>query len=378
MSNTRIFGYDIARAVALFGMFAVHTLLPSVDNEPTFAGEYFAGKAAPLFAVLAGVSIMLISRRTEQYKQKIAARAVFIILVGFFLTVLNTHIAVILIHYGLLFFVALPFIKLSTKALGLWTVIAFLVTPVLYWLSHQILGQYLDSFPQQYPPGLDLLIGTPYPVVVWITYFLAGMLLYRLNIVQWSTKALFTLTAVSGAVWALLHQNVLGKYMIDYHVMHQDTLLPNLVNSETLRTELITGQFYNSFVESPLWFFLPTPHSSSTVDVLSSIAFCLAVIALSTVIGKLVNKSTAAYRAMSPLIGAGQAPLTLYAGHIVVFAVFLYSGLPIQATTLLLLFILISLIYGAYLVNFQKKGMLEQVNTKFIHAMIEPKRQSKE
>lgn len=378
MSNNRIFGYDIARAIALFGMFAVHSMPLMLNNESTFVGEYITGKAAPLFAVLAGVSIMLISRKTEQYKQKISVRAVFIMLIGVFLIALNTSIAVILMHYGLLFLIAIPFIRLSTKALGFWTLSAFLVTPGLYWLSHHLLAPHIESFPQQYPPGLDLLIGNFYPIVVWITYFLAGMLLYRLNIVKWSMRGLVMLAAGSGAIWALLHQNVLGKYIIDYHVQHQDTLLPNLVDKETLRTELITGQFYNSFVESPLWFFLPTPHSSSYINVLSSITFCLAVIALSTLLGKQVSRSPLLYRVMSPVIGAGQAPLTLYTGHIVVFAVFLYSGLSIQSTTLLLFFILLSLLYGAYLVNFQKKGILEIVNTKFIHAILEPKEKLKE
>lgn len=377
MTNTRIFGYDIARAIALFGMFAVHTLLPTVNNEPTFAGEYLAGNAAPLFAVLAGISIMLISRRTERYKQKITARAVFIILIGFFLIVLNTHVAVILIHYGLLFFLAIPFIQLSTKALGLWTLIAFLVTPGLYWCAHYILSATLDTFPEQYPPGLDLLIGTHYPVVVWITFFLVGMLLYRLDIAQWSTKALVALTAIPGAVWCLLHQKVLGQYIIDYHVNNQAALLPHVTDKKTLRTELVTGQLYNSFVESPLWFFLPTPHSSSYIDVLSSLGFTVAVIALSTLIGQKAHDNILLYRIITPVIGAGQAPLTLYAGHIIVFAVFMYSALDIQAMSLLVLFIAFSLVYGAYLIAWKQKGLLENVNTRFVQAMIEPRKTTK-
>ena len=58
----RLAGVDAARAVALVGMMATH-LEPLEDEagRPTPVGVLFDGRASALFAVLAGVSIALMT-----------------------------------------------------------------------------------------------------------------------------------------------------------------------------------------------------------------------------------------------------------------------------------------------------------------------------
>jgi uncharacterized membrane protein len=58
----RLHGIDAARGLALLGMMATH-LLPTFESNanltPTWIGLIFSGRAAALFAVLAGVGLAL-------------------------------------------------------------------------------------------------------------------------------------------------------------------------------------------------------------------------------------------------------------------------------------------------------------------------------
>ena len=61
-ASGRLHGIDAARGLALLGMMATH-LLPTfestADLTPTWIGLTFSGRAAALFAVLAGVGLAL-------------------------------------------------------------------------------------------------------------------------------------------------------------------------------------------------------------------------------------------------------------------------------------------------------------------------------
>ena len=66
-SMGRLVGVDLARALAVFGMFAVH--VGPIEAAPGDVGGWFRslseGRPSALFAMLAGFSLMLIAGRFE-------------------------------------------------------------------------------------------------------------------------------------------------------------------------------------------------------------------------------------------------------------------------------------------------------------------------
>jgi uncharacterized membrane protein YeiB len=88
----RLVGLDLARALAVFGMYIVH--IAPMDSPQGSVGSwvYFLaeGRSSALFATLAGFSLMLIAGRREpktglvgrQAKARIAIRAVILLALG--------------------------------------------------------------------------------------------------------------------------------------------------------------------------------------------------------------------------------------------------------------------------------------------------------
>ena len=126
-------------------MMTVH-VLPTSDpatGEATWAGMLFAGRSAALFAVLAGVGLALLTAKAGSemnwYRRVIGLRAVLIILIGLGCAMLGAGVAIILVHYGLMFLLALPFLRLGARALMLVAAGWFAAAPPLYWwLQNQL------------------------------------------------------------------------------------------------------------------------------------------------------------------------------------------------------------------------------------------------
>ena len=96
----RIVGIDVARGVALIAMAATHMLLvvDSDDRSLTAVGWLFAGRASALFAVLAGVSLAIVTggvapvapaRDRRRARVTIAVRAALIALLGLVLALVR-------------------------------------------------------------------------------------------------------------------------------------------------------------------------------------------------------------------------------------------------------------------------------------------------
>lgn len=61
----RLLGVDLARLLALLGMFATHLIVPVPDDGPGGVDGLFqlaAGRSSALFALLAGVSLAIVTR----------------------------------------------------------------------------------------------------------------------------------------------------------------------------------------------------------------------------------------------------------------------------------------------------------------------------
>lgn len=344
--TSRLAGVDAARGLALLGMFTVH-VIPNTDEltgEATLTGELLAGRSAALFAVLAGVGLALMTsgsarggrseKRLTWDRKIIAVRAAVIIAIGLALPMLDSAVAIILVHYGCLFLLALPFLRLGARALAGLTAGWVAVAPVLYWWWQNSLRPGEPGSPTMDSPerlwnspqffdltdpatlGMDLAVTGYYPLVLWPAYLFAGMTIGRLNLRRFATAAwlLFSGAIVAIGTW-VLGQEVLQRSEIEERIVGVSGWQPPFVQGE-----LLAGTHELPLVGEHLWFLLATPHEGSPVDLLHTLGCAAAVIGFCLIITKPLPVLFA------PLTGAGAMPLSLYVGHLVVLSMWRGDG----------------------------------------------------
>uniref|UniRef100_UPI003B3B70A6 heparan-alpha-glucosaminide N-acetyltransferase domain-containing protein n=1 Tax=Brevibacterium sediminis TaxID=1857024 RepID=UPI003B3B70A6 len=192
----RLVGLDVARGIALLAMMVTHIFaLGDETGMPTWAAV-FAGRASALFAVLAGCSLVLstrsrmaVSERLRDAAPGVLIRAAAIVLIGLCLGSISGLLAVILVNYGIMFALALFFLRLRAGALftiaGVWMVLSPVVS---MWVRSTFLLEpsYLPmGFFDFATPGTmltDLFLTGYYPVLQWLSYILLGMAVAKLDI----------------------------------------------------------------------------------------------------------------------------------------------------------------------------------------------------
>src|SRR5699024_6745874 len=134
----RITGLDTARAVAILDMIATH-IFPLLQSEldgtllPTWVGTSVTGVSSALFVVLAGVGLTLLTKNTTDVftsRMQLSLRALALIMIGLLLGHAGSNVAIILVHYGVLFFLAMWCIQLSSRALTVMAVSWVVLSPI--------------------------------------------------------------------------------------------------------------------------------------------------------------------------------------------------------------------------------------------------------
>lgn len=123
----RLVGLDLARGLAVFGMYAVHVGPdPSQGGVIGFLMELASGRSSALFAFLAGFAVVLITGRTpktgragRQAVAKVVIRAVILLALGSALSATGSSVVPILAYYGLFFLLVLPLSRLGAKPLAM-------------------------------------------------------------------------------------------------------------------------------------------------------------------------------------------------------------------------------------------------------------------
>jgi uncharacterized membrane protein YeiB len=191
---SRLLGLDVARGLAVLGMFGAHLGAPDdvVLADPASWGAVVHGRSSILFAVLAGVSIALLSGGRSRFEDRedagaararsrirIVVRALLIFLIGVALTALDTNIIVILEYYALMFLFAVPMIRWRARSLfvlaGAWAV----VSPVIVVLLGTVAAAYGGSEENLL---VELLVTGGYPVIAWMSFLWFGMGIGRLDL----------------------------------------------------------------------------------------------------------------------------------------------------------------------------------------------------
>lgn len=295
----RLAGVDAARGIALAGMMLVHVGSSRYFDEPLASAQVLGGRAASLFAVLAGVSVMLMHRRDPTGSGSVYAtviRSMLLIGIGLGLgSIEGLGVLVILAYYGVVMILLVPFRRLDASALfvvaGVWAVAA----PVLsFWVRaggdfepvRQVAFEDLTD-----PITLVQLITVSgaYPAGVWLAFGLLGMALGRLDLSELRTAVMLL-----GCGFALV------VVTVGFTLIRES---PGAV----------TRNWYGT-VPTTSWENLLTlgSHSATPVWVLSAAGSAMAVIGLCGA----VVRSTVGEILLRPLRWVGAMPLTFYTAHV--------------------------------------------------------------
>lgn len=283
----RIGGIDLARGLAVIGMFAAH-LLATADfwdwRDPATWLFIVDGRSSILFATLAGVSIGLVTGgavpltgdRMLTARGRLALRAGMLWLVGILLILTGVPVYVILPAYAILFLLALPFTGLTSSAVlwaaaGIGAVMAF-VQPLLNELP-------LWSGP--FGEEVSAALGWNYPFPVWIAFVLAGLGIARADVRRLRTQ-----------VWMLSAGSVLA--VVGYLGFPAPT------------DSLYLQQVFTAY-----------PHSSGLFEVFGTGGFAIAVIGACLLLCRVV----VIRMLVLPLRATGAMPLTAYTAQLLIWAV---------------------------------------------------------
>ncbi|TCK24653.1 heparan-alpha-glucosaminide N-acetyltransferase domain-containing protein [Pseudonocardia endophytica] len=374
---SRLAGIDIARGVALLGMIAAHALLMTTDDGVTNPVYYIVGgRAAALFAVLAGVAIAFMTGRApvrDRPDRRAAAatlltRAGLLLLIGFALGGwTDSDIAsVILAYYAVMFALAVPLVRLSARALTGTAAAVVVAMPVLSHLLRSVLPEGISGNPSfadavQHPAGLleQLTLTGTYPALPWMAYLSVGIAVGRLRLDAVRTATRLLAGGVALAVVATGASLLLLLPGGGMDAIGRVTPPENLSDYASLWDYVYTDPSGTSPTTTWWWLTAVSPHSGTPFDLLVTIGSALAVIGAAVLLGRTVLRSV-----LSPLAAAGSMTLTIYTASIL----FMNSPLDdFDPWPGYLVQVVVALVLGHVWRRFVGRGPLESVVTAVTH-----------
>lgn len=307
----RVVGVDLARGLAMLGMFGAHLHVPREVTvaDPSTYGALVHGRSAILFALLAGVSLAIVTggtapvtgRAVVDFRLRTLVRALALFALGGLLTMLGTPVMVILEAYAMMFVLALPFLTWPVRRLWLAVGVLVVLGPVVtVAVRTGLLAMGI------FPVGAwDIAFGEFYPVATWLVFPLAGIAIGRSDLR--STAVAMRLVA-GGAVAALL------GYWTGHLVSQTDAArTPPLVDLHGEFQILPVSEVLAGLPRSVLAELLTAdPHTGTPFEVLGSGGFVVAVLGVCLLLGR-----TAVRFVLAPLAAVGALSLTVYSAHIV-------------------------------------------------------------
>jgi len=304
----------------------VATVAP--DGELSFAHALAGGRASALFAVLAGVSLGLMTGRRDPVAGQerwarcagLAVRALLIASFGLLLGELDSGLAVILTHYGLLFLLALAFVGLRAPALLILAAAWAVLAPVLSQVVRPLLPERGYDSPTlgQLADPLQLLSELTftgyYPVVPWLGYLLLGLGIGRLDLRRRTVQLRMVCVGLGLAVLAtLVSRALLGRPGVARE-LGRDLGLRG-VDAAELQRQVEGGMFGNTPTAGSWdWLLVVAPHSTTPFDLAQTMGSALAVIGVCLLV--VAALPSFAVRVVSIVFGAGTMTLTLYSLHV--------------------------------------------------------------
>ncbi len=347
-SPSRLVGVDAARGLALLGMVATHVLslvlydADGFETGPSATALVAAGRASALFAVLAGVSLALANGGAQpptgtslaRARRGVAARAGVVAVIGLLVGALGAPVAVILVNYGLLFLVVLPFLGWGPRRLLPLGALWLLVVPVLLHPVRDALvgGGVLPVSPGSSPsllslaePGVllgQLLLTGYYPVLSWTGLVLLGLGVGRLDLRRASTVVAVALAGLAAALGAWAVSAALTPRAAPS--LEVPSGFPG--SGDSLATTLQTGLYGTTPTTSWWWLVVDAPHSGTPPDLVGVAGSALVVLGAALLLARVARPLVWPFAAM------GAMTLTLYSLHVLSLAVLSARELATGAT----------------------------------------------
>ena len=201
----RITGFDVARAVAVFGMVIVNfkvVMFAEMRGSGWLqnATGLLEGRAAATFVILAGVGASLMTARArsegdlqalERARSLLLRRAGFLLVAGYLFVLIWP--ADILHYYAFYIGIGALLLAASDRALWMWVLLAAALFSGLYTFAgywDQLDAIYLTYDGFWTPVGLvrNLLFNGWHPVLPWVGFYLVGMWLGRRDVRNRGTR----------------------------------------------------------------------------------------------------------------------------------------------------------------------------------------------
>ncbi|MFT3944168.1 MAG: DUF418 domain-containing protein [Ancrocorticia sp.] len=314
----RIGGLDIARALAIFGMYYAH-VAPDIYGGGTAATVLDAipdGRSSILFALLAGVSLAILTGRNVPYtgedmrtaRLRIFGRAATLIILAGPVVLLGTPVAIILAFYAAWFVAALPFASWGprklfilaggTALLGPVTVQLFIwfATNLNMWSTGDANGFIVDVF-----------FTGMYPGAVYMAYVFAGMGIGRLDITDRLTQLVLTLTGAALMIAGYGTSLILARFV----GAPPEALDGSYIEGAEMESRWAWQDYPFPHVSG--WVGIE-PHTNTMFEAVGSGGFAIMVLGVCLLISPL------AHNILSPVAAVGSMALTAYTSHIVVLA----------------------------------------------------------
>lgn len=276
----RVVGLDLARAAAIIGMLAAHVGDSGARGEDAagWAWLWIAdGRPSALFAVLAGVTVVLLARgdpgRSGHAAVRVAVRGAILVGAGAALGALDTPVAVILTHLGVMLLLVIP--AMQWRAHTLFIVGASVIVGGA--LAYHAVSRAAEGL-----PVLHTLTSTHYPAVAWTGYVLVGMGIGRLPLRERATA--LTLLWVGSLV-------TLSGYGV------------GAVAGSSAPWQEPTGPWWASL----------EPHSTSPAEMVGNTGVALLTIGVCLLVAR---RSALLF----PVLAFGSMSFSVYTAHIVVIA----------------------------------------------------------
>jgi uncharacterized membrane protein YeiB len=338
-STGRLIGLDLARGLAVFGMYAAHIGPdPSVGGPLGWAMEVARGRSSALFALLAGFTLVLLTGRPQprtgragrQAMGRVLIRSAVLVALGYALTCLDTSVDVILAAYGMVFFLSVPLYRLRADTLAVIAAATALVLPqVLYplraaveggsWadavIAHDPLARITDS------DGIvELFITGAYPVLTWLPFVIAGMALGRIDLARPGIRAKVGLL---GGALAVLGYG--GSWLALHLVPGAQAAVSATTDGGSAASAWWSDAVGDPTTSTPDWLLVAAPHSQTTWSILGNTGVGLMVITACLI----ATEQSARFRWLAaPVIAVGSVSLTAYTGHIIAIKALGIDSLP--------------------------------------------------
>ncbi|MFF0988877.1 heparan-alpha-glucosaminide N-acetyltransferase domain-containing protein [Kocuria nitroreducens] len=340
----RLVGVDAARGLALIGMIAIH-ILPSWDPEtfePTVQWTVFAGRSAALFALLAGVGLAFSTggrtprtgRAMAADRVGVAVRALLIAGLGLAInhvlpgdTIDEVPAVNILVYYGAFFLLAIPFLRLSARALFVWAGCFALAGPVLVHVLRDVLPavehynpDYLDLFGDPGANAARLLLTGTFPALPYLAYLLTGLALGRLDLAEVRVQTGLVLGGALLAAGASLASWVLVVQAGGFDRLVART--PGL-NEELVTDIIVWGPEPTLPTTTWWWLAVGGPYTNTPPALLLGLGSAVAALGVFLLLARRFGTW------LLPLSAIGAMTLTVYSAHLLALAAEVHYDQPL-------------------------------------------------